>query len=225
MEKVTIEAAVREGKVKARILKKDGKMPGVVYGKETKSMPIEIKIKDIEKTVKTLGEGMILITLKLTDKDKNEEKTVVIQEIQRDPATDEILHADFHQISETEKAHFKVPVFIDGIAEGVKVGGGVMEHSARDIEVRCLPSELPSKFNVDVSALEIGGTIIVGDLSVKEGVEILEDSNKVLVSIKAPTKVEEPTPEEVAAAEGEEAKQPEVITEKKEEPAEEETKK
>ena len=123
MKKVELEATVREGRITAKKLRKDGKVPAVVYGKETKSMPIEIKVKDIEKTVKTLSEGTLLITLKLKDKGKEEEKTVVIREVQRDPKTEEIIHTDFHQISETEKSMFKLPIFTTGLAEGVKIGG------------------------------------------------------------------------------------------------------
>ena len=109
MKRVEMDAVVRDGKVTAKMLRKDGKVPAVVYGKETKTMPIEIKVKDIEKTVKTLSEGTLLITLKLRDKDKQEEKIVVIQEVQRDPKTEAITHADFHQISENEKSDVPCP--------------------------------------------------------------------------------------------------------------------
>jgi len=213
MNKVTIEVNSREGNIEAKKLKKQGKVPAVVYGKETKTMPIEIKVKDIEKTVKTLSEGAILITLKLTD--KKEEKTVVIQEVQRDPKTDEILHADFHQISDKEKSTFHVPVFSTGSAEGVKMGG-TLEHSLRELTVKCFPKDLPAKFEVDVSALNIGDDITIESLTVPEGVEILEGRDRVLFAVVA-HKVEEEKPAEEAAVEGEEAKEPERIGEKKEE--------
>ena len=212
MEKVTIEGVTREGRAEARKMKKDGKIPAVVYGKETKSMPIEIKIKDIEKTVKTLSEGALLITLKLTD--KKQEKTVTISEVQRDPKTDEILHADFHQISEKEKATFHVPVFSTGTAEGVKMGG-TLEHPLREITVKCLPKDLPPKFELDVAALNIGDDLTIADLQVPGGVEIIESTDRVLFTVAAQRKEEEPKPaEELAAEEGQE---PERIGEKKEE--------
>jgi len=210
MKRVEMEAAVRAGRATARKLKKEGKVPAVIYGKETKSMPIEIKIKDIEKTVKTLSEGTLLITLKLKEQGKEEEKTVVIQEVQRDPKTEEIIHTDFHQISEKEKSVFHVPVFTTGLAEGVKIGG-TLEFITRELEIRCLPKDLPSKFEVDVSALNIGGDIKVGDIKAPEGVEIMTSKEKVVCAVVSHKVEEEKKPEEAAAAAGAEPAQPEVI--------------
>ncbi len=211
MEKVTMEAAVRDGKATARKLKKDGKIPAVIYGKETKSMPIEIKIKDIEKTVKTLSQGTILITLKLTDKNKNEEKIVSIKEISRNPVTDEITHADLYQVSVNEKSKFQVPVFGNGVPEGVKEGG-VLEHMARSVTVRCLPEKLPARFDLDLTPLKIFQTITVKDLKAPEGVEILDDPNMIIFAVKTMKKIEEPVPGAAAAPAGAEAaKEPEVI--------------
>ena len=213
MNKIVVEGKTREKKSGRQQLKKAGLIPGVVYGKETKTMPIEIKVKDIEKTVKTLSEGALLITLKLTD--NKEDKTVIIQEVQRDPKTDNILHADFHQVEEKVKSDFHVPVFAKGSAEGVKMGG-TLEHSLREVTVKCLPADLPEKFELDISGMQMGDDLTVSDLKVPESVEIQESPDKVLFAVIAPRK-EEPKPEEEEAAAGEEAKEPEVIGEKKEE--------
>ncbi|MBP7792003.1 MAG: 50S ribosomal protein L25 [Candidatus Goldbacteria bacterium] len=221
MNRVELEATLRDKKVEAKKFRKTGKIPAIVYGKQTKSMPIEIKVKDIEKTVKTLEEGALLITLKLKEKDKEEEKTVVIKEVQRDPKTDEIIHADFHQISENEKAIFRVPVFATGTAEGVKMGG-ILEHSLRELELRCLPKDLPSKIEVDISALKIGHSLAIGDVKLPDGVEVVDDKNKVLFAVVT-HKVEEVKPEEAAAAVAPETAQPELIRkERKEEEVTEE---
>ena len=212
MEKLTIEANAREPQSVAKKLRKEGKIPGVVYGKETKSMPIEIKIKDLEKTVKTLSEGSLLITLKLTDKQKSEEKIVVIREIQRDPVTDEIIHADFHAISEKEKTTFRISVRPVGIAEGVKIGG-ILEQKMREVTVRCLPKDMPVKFEMDVSALNIGKNLAIRDIRLPEGVEIMEDKASVILAVVAPHKEEEVKPADAAAVavEGTEPAQPELI--------------
>ncbi|MGD0566666.1 MAG: 50S ribosomal protein L25 [Candidatus Goldiibacteriota bacterium] len=211
MEKVVLDAASREGKAEGRKMKKDGKIPAVVYGKETKSMPIEIKIRDIEKTVKHLSEGTLLITLKLTGKGMNEEKIVVIQEVQRDPKTDEIIHADFKQISEKEKSIFKVPVFSTGLSEGVKIGG-VLEFITREIQVRCLPKDLPQKFEMDVTSLMIGNDFTVEDIKVPEGVEIMTGKDKVVFTVVSHKIEEEPKPGEAGAVEATaETAQPELI--------------
>lgn len=215
MKKVEMEATVREGRVPSRKMRKEGKVPAVVYGKETKSMPIEIKVKDIEKTVKTLAEGTLLITLKLTDKGKQEEKIVVIQEVQRDPKTEEIIHTDFHQISENEKSMFKVPIFTTGLSEGVKIGG-VLEFITREVDLRCLPKDLPSKVEVDITMLHIGQDIKVADLKLPEGVELMTAKEKVVCSVVSHKVEEAPKPGEAVpgaegAAAGAEGAQPEVI--------------
>jgi large subunit ribosomal protein L25 len=212
MKRVEIEAAVREGRVTAKKMKKDGKVPAVVYGKETKSMPIEIKIKDIEKTVKTLAEGTLLITLKLKDKGAESERTVVIQEVQRDPRTEEIIHADFHQISESEKAMFHVPIFTTGLAEGVKIGG-VLEFITREVVIRCLPKDLPLKFEVDTTPLKIGNDLKVADLKLPEGAELMTAKEKVICSVVSHKVEEAPKPADAAAAAAAtaESAQPELI--------------
>ncbi len=217
MNRMEIEATLREKKVAAKKLKKSGKIPAIVYGKQTKSMPIEIKIKDIEKTVKTLEEGTLLITLKLKEKDKQEEKTVVIKEVQRDPRTDEIIHADFHQISENEKSIFRVPVFAKGVAEGVKMGG-ILEHSLRELSLRCLPKDLPPKIEVDISSLKIGHSLSIGDIQLPEGVEVMDDKNRVLFAVVTHKIEEEPKPGEGAAiAATPELAQPELIRKERKE--------
>lgn len=209
MDKVILEGIVREGKVESRKSRKEGKVPAVVYGKETKSMPIEIKIKELEKTVKHLSEGTLLITLKLTGKGMNEEKIVVIQEVQRDPSTEEIIHADFKQISEKEKSIFKLPIFSTGISEGVKLGGN-LEFVTRSLQVRCLPKDLPSKIEVDITSLKIGNDITVGELAKIEGVEVMTDPKKVVFTVVA-HKVEEVAAPVEGAAVAAEGAQPELI--------------
>ncbi len=199
MEKVTIDAKIRTENESIKKIRKEGKIPAIVYGKETKTMPVEIKVKDIEKTVSSLKEGALLITLKLIDKENAEEKTVIIQEVQRDPVTDKIIHADLKQVSLKEKSIFKVPVVTTGIPEGVKLGG-VLEHIMREIPVRCLPDNLPSKFELDITFLKIGQDIKLKDIKVPEGVEIMEDAGKVVLTVIAPHKEEEVKPEQAAIA-------------------------
>ncbi|MEI7640230.1 MAG: 50S ribosomal protein L25 [bacterium] len=207
MEKLTIEATVRENNLSSKRLRKDGKVPAILYGKETKSQPIEIKIKDIQKTVKKVNEGSLLITLKLIDNNKSEEKIVVIREVQRDPVTDEIIHADFNQISEKEKSLFKIPLSFTGTSQGVK-DGGVMEFIHRKISVRCLPADLPEAITIDTTPYKIGQDFSIKDLVLGAKVEIMQAPKTVIFTVLAPQKHET---EVVAAVPEAAAQQPDVI--------------
>ena len=219
MKEVVLKAKPREmlGKEKAKKLRKNGIIPAVVYGSETKTIPLEIESKSFNALLRGgLGENVIL-TLVLDDQ-KDGKKQVLIREVQRDPVRGDIVHVDFHQISLTKKITIEVPIQLVGMPEGVKEGG-ILQHALREIKVECLPSAIPEKFEVDVSHLKIGDSIHVADLRA-ENVTILSDLQGSVASVVPPTifKEAEAAP---AAAEAE----PEVIGEKKEEEGEEEEEK
>jgi large subunit ribosomal protein L25 len=214
MKEVVLKAKPREmlGKEKAKKLRKNGIIPAVVYGLETKTIPLEIEAKTFNALLRGgLGENVI-ITLELDDQNDGK-KQVLIREVQRDPVRGDIVHVDFHQISLTQKITIEVPIHLVGTPEGVKEGG-ILQHALREIKVECLPTAIPEKFEVDVSGLKIGDSIHVADLKV-ENATILSDLQGSIASVVPPTifKEAEAAP---AAAEAE----PEVIGEKKEEKAE-----
>jgi large subunit ribosomal protein L25 len=128
----------------------------------------------------------------------------------------EIVHVDFNQISLTKEIKVNVPVVAKGEPAGVKLEGGSLEHILWEIEVACLPTNIPQGIEVDVSGLKLGDSVHVKDLSVPAGVKILNDPGAIVLSVAAPMKEEVP----VEAVEGAEKQEPEVIKEKKEVPEE-----
>jgi large subunit ribosomal protein L25 len=141
--------------------------------------------------------------------------------MQVDPVSRSLLHVDFQRISMTEKVTLAVPITLTGIPEGVRTGGGILEHLLREVEIRCLPSAIPEAISVDVTPLLIGHSIHVSDLTTPE-VEILTEGERAIATVVPPTAYEEPQPGAVPLAE--EAKEPELIKkERKEEEEETET--
>jgi large subunit ribosomal protein L25 len=208
MKEIELRAKPREesGKEYAKKLRKNGFVPAVLYGPETKTLALEVETKSFLSLLRGgLGENVI-ITLLLDDK-KDSQRKVLVREVQRDPVTGAILHLDFHQISLTKKLTIQVPIHLMGTPVGVD-DGGILQHALRDLEIECLPTTIPEKIEVDVSHLKIGDSVHVADIKV-ENAEILSDSKSSIVSVVPPTVFKEP---EVAAPVVEE--EPEVIGEK-----------
>lgn len=208
MKEIELRAKPREesGKEYAKKLRRNGFVPAVLYGPETKTLALKVETKSFLSLLRGgLGENVI-ITLLLDDK-KDSQRKVLVREVQRDPVTGAILHLDFHQISLTKKLTIQVPIHLVGTPVGVD-DGGILQHALRDLEIECLPTAIPEKIEVDVSHLKIGDSVHVGDIKV-ENAEILSDSKSSIVSVVPPTVFKEP---EVAAPVAEE--EPEVIGEK-----------
>ncbi len=219
MKEIVIKAKARDklGKEHAKKLRGKGIIPAVVYGAQTTPLPLEVEAKAFHALLRSgLGEN-IIITLNINDQ-KNGDKKVLIRELQRDPVLGDILHIDFQQISLTKKLTINVPVRLLGTPIGVQQDGGILQHVLRELEVECLPTDIPEKIEVDVTSLKIGDSIHVGDIKL-ESVEMLSDLQGSVVSVVPPTVFKEPEVAPAAAAE-----EPEVITEKKEGEEEEETK-
>jgi large subunit ribosomal protein L25 len=211
MKEIVITAKPRDklGKEHAKKLRRKGIIPAVVYGAETPSLPLEVDAKSFHALLRSgLGENVI-ITLNIDDQ-KNGDKKVLIRELQRDPVWGEILHVDFQQISLSKKLTIKVPIHLVGIPIGVQQDGGILQHVLRELEVECLPTEIPEKIEVDVANLKIGDSIHVGDVKLEKA-QILTDQQGSIVSVVHPTVFKEPEVAPAAAVE-----EPEVITEKKE---------
>lgn len=217
MARIKIKAQVRDkiGTSNARRLRRSGVVPGILYGEGRESIPLGMDGKDIHKALKGRGGEHTIIELRIEggalEKPLNE--TVIIKEVQRDPIMDTVSHVDFAAISMTEKLTASVPVVDTGEAAGVAVGG-VLEHILRELEVECLPDDLPERIVVDVSALGIGDSINVSAITPPAGVKILNSPDLTVFTVSMPkvekvevaAEAEEAAAAEAAPAEGEEKK-------------------
>lgn len=193
-------------------LRDAGRIPAVIYGGQNKPQSLEVDRKAIEDLIHHSASENLLVDLTV-DKDSKPKRLALVKEVQHYSLTGKLVHIDFHEISETEKVTVLIPVESSGEPVGVKTGGGVLEHVLHKLKVRCLPKDLPEVILVDVSALEIGKAIHIGDIKAPEGVEILGDKHISVLAVKAPvTEAQEAATDAAAAAPGE----VEMIKEKKE---------
>ncbi len=224
MKKIEFIGRLREktGKGGARQTRREGFIPAVLYGPGYEPLPIKVERKSTEKIINQLHAHNVMGDLKISD-GKEEKIKVILKDIQFDEITGEILHLDFYRVRMDKPVVMEVPINLVGESPGVKKGG-ILEHELREIEIEVLPANIPEKIDIDISNLDIGDSLLVKDIEVGEGIKILEDEEKVVISILAPKVVEEEEKEEEVEAE------PEVISEekaeerRKEEPSEESSK-
>jgi len=195
-------------------LRASGRIPAVIYGRRTQVQNLEINAKEMEDLIHHSVSENLLVDLSVKN-DQRAKRLALVQEVQHHPLNGDVLHVDFHEVAENEQVTITVPVETVGEAAGVKTGGGVLEHVMFKLKVRALPKDLPEQIVVDVTHLELGKSIHLGDIQVPPGVEILGDKGLTVISVSLPRTEEE----EAAAAEAEPvaAGDVEMIKEKKEE--------
>lgn len=219
MEEIFLNAEVREGvgRAKAKDLRDAGFVPAVIYGEGKFSQSVKVSHKELFHLLHQYGLENVVIKLKIKEDKKEKIRASLIKEIQYDPVKGDIIHVDFNEISLTKAIKVNIPVVAKGEPVGVKSEGGSLEHILWEIEIECLPTEIPKEFEVDVAALKIGDAVHVKDITFPSNIKVVTPQEAVVMSVAAAMKEEVVTP-----AEGEEVKQePEVIKEKKEVPAEE----
>jgi large subunit ribosomal protein L25 len=201
----------RRGGVKK--LRSSGRVPAVIYGRQVRPQNLEVNAKEFEDLIHHSVSENLLVDLSIAD-DARAKRLALVQEIQHHPLDGKLLHVDFHEVAENEKVTIQVPLETVGEAAGVKTGGGVLEHVLFKLKVRCLPKDLPEQIVIDVSHLELGKAVHLGEIKAPEGVEILGDKNIPVVAVALPR-----AEEEAAPVEGEpvSAGDVEMIKEKKEE--------
>ncbi|MDP2980765.1 MAG: 50S ribosomal protein L25 [Candidatus Omnitrophota bacterium] len=223
MDFVELKANLREekGKELNKKLRKAGLVPGVVYRKGEAALSLKMDSKSLSKVLRTEAGENVIIKLFVEGDKKKKERIVVIKELQKDPVKDTLVHLDLNEISLTETLKVKIPLMAKGEAIGVKQEGGVLQHVMWEVEVECLPTNIPDKIEVDITNLKIGDTLSLKDVLFPEGVKILGDLESIVFSVEHVKAVEEVI---AAPLEGE-STEPELIREKKEkEEAEEEVK-
>jgi large subunit ribosomal protein L25 len=209
METVEIVVSRRSdtGKGAMRRLRREGLVPGVLYGPKRGVAHVATAAVELERRLGPL-EGSHLIRLKHTDGTDAElhERMVLVRETQRHPVTGRILHADFYEVDLTERLTVSVPLHFTGKAVGV-VAGGILQPVLREVEVECLPTEIPEFVEVDVSGLGIHDAVHVADLTLPEGVIAVGEPTQTVVTVLPPTVETRPSEgaeagAEVAPAEG-----------------------
>jgi len=193
MEKVELEAKQREktGTTASRNIRLSGQIPAIVYGKGIESLPVLIDSKKFIKIISSKAGRNVLINLKVGGDTKSQEYQVITHEVLRNPINDKIIHVDFHRISMEQEIKTKVPVILVGESVGVKMDGGILVHGLRELEIKCLATKIPEKFEVDISQLKIGNSLHVSDMKIGAGITILTLPSESVVTIAAPTKEEE----------------------------------
>jgi len=189
-----------------------GQLPGVVYGEDAASVACSVDYRALSDLLKAHGRNAI-ISLSAGDGSQS----TIIKDIQYHPVRGEILHVDFHRIDLTRKIVVDVPVHATGSAVGVRIGEGILEQMLHEIEVECLPTDIPDHIAVDVSALEIGDSLHVSDIVLDgDDLSIVTDSDRTMFAVAAPALVieeEEEEDEEGLVAEGEEGEEGEEMQE------------
>jgi large subunit ribosomal protein L25 len=209
LEQIDLKAQVRKkvGNGPARTLRREGKMPAVLYGPKLETVLLTIDSKEFEQILKGSSVGSVLLKLQI-ENGKASSRAAMIKELQTHPVTGKYLHVDFYEVDMQKKITAKVPVVAKGKAKGVEVGG-MLQLVRRELEVLCLPTAIPDTIEVDITDLDIGDSIHVEEISLPGDVEIPADVNFTVVTVLAP-KVEELVAEE-ELEEGEEVAEGEEV--------------
>lgn len=219
-EKLKLKAEKRKvsGR-KVRKLRQEGILPANIYGKKVKSQAVKLDLRTFLPIYQEVGEtGIVNLMLK----GETKVRPVLIHNLQLDPVTDQPLHADFYQVDLKKKVTTEVPIELAGESPAVKEKIGILIQPLTEVEVEALPTELPDKFEVDITGLkEVGDAVAVGDLEVPKEVKVLTGGKQILAKIEPPAKEEEvaPPPEEVPTEEVPEEEKP---PEEEKKPSEEE---
>jgi large subunit ribosomal protein L25 len=210
MQQVILQAQKRTkiGKGISRQLRIQKSIPGIIYGGDIEPISIQIGLKELHHILGSSSGGNVLINLEILNDQGVAKQPVIIKDLQSDPLSREFTHVDFYRISLDKELTTHIPVVTVGISVGVQEGG-ILEFSAREVTVKCLPTLIPDKIEVDITAMKVGNTIHISDLKVPEGVQLLEEPDGVVMTVVAPKAIVE----EVVAPTTE-VTEPELITKK-----------
>lgn len=207
MSEVVLYVSARNetGKQSSKRLRREGKLPGIFYFHGEDSKTLSVDKKDL---IRLLSTEAGVVSLKFADE---QEKQCVIREVQYDPVSSAPVHVDFLGIKKGEKLHLVVPVHLIGIPIGVKDDGGILQESSRELEIECLPRDIPEHLEVDVTSLGVGESIHISDLSF-ENITMLSEPERAVATVVAPRVIREAEPEVSEITEEEEQAEPKVIS-------------
>lgn len=217
MEEITLDVQVRDkfGTRKIKSIYREDLVPAIVYGgKEKKTTAIKVDRRTYERITRQYHGQNVIFRLNVHEKEKKlRDYSAIVREEQHEPVSYQLLHIDFQRISLTEEIEVKVAIEAKGDAVGVKQDGGSLDQPLWELDVVCLPMNIPEKIEVDVSNLKIGDSVHVKDLALPQGVKTKHDPEAIVLSVVPPMKEEIETP-----VPGEQLTEPEVLREKKKEP-------
>lgn len=196
METISLEVTNRDTSIRRGALNKmraAGNLPGVVYGTKVGSVPISVSKKQLDNILSSHGANAIITLLV-----NGQTIQAMIKELQKHPVTGLYWHVDFSQISMDKKIKAEIQVHFEGEPEGIKEGG-ILQYGETSVEVECLPGEIPERFTLDISILNIGDKLTVADLEEVDNVKILAEPEQVLISVLQPAMEEEDTEEQEEA--------------------------
>lgn len=205
---ITVEAKLRTktGSAESRRLRRQGFIPAIVYGDKKDPVAVTVNTKQITLILRSETGHNTIFKLSTPD---HEDATVMIKEWEIDPVKGKLTHADFFRISLTEKQHVSVPIELTGEATGAKQDGGIIDHVLRELEIECLPTDIPEHISVDISHLKVGDHVMVKDLKVPVNVRVLSSPDQVVALVATTAEEESAAAQEVA--------EPEVIKKGKQE--------
>jgi large subunit ribosomal protein L25 len=186
---IRVDARDKKRKRDAKRLLRSGKIPGILYGPKTQAIALALDKREFSSRVADL-EGSHLVRLK-SDSSELADKVALVKDMQHHPISGDVIHTDLYEVDLTARITVNVPLHFIGKAEGV-VRGGILQPIVREIEVECLPLDIPAFFDVDVSALDIGDSVHIEELTMPEGVTAVFESNLALVAVVPPTVEEAP---------------------------------
>jgi large subunit ribosomal protein L25 len=203
---VTANPRSVQGTGASRRLRREGKVPGILYGADKPAQAIELDHNSLYLQMRQEAFHASILTMSLQGgKDR-----VLLRNVQMHPWKPQVLHVDFQRVSANQKIHMRVPLHFKNadIAPGVKVGGGIVAHVMSDIDISCLPDDLPEFIEVDLANLQLGNSIHLAELTFPKGVEsvqLLRGDNAVVATVQIPKVIEEeePAPAAVPGVEGE----------------------
>lgn len=180
----TLKAEIREGRGKglARRLRAAGRIPAVIYGRGVQDRSLSVDALEVERLFSRISVENTVINLDV----EGTTVPVLVREVQSHPFKPQILHVDFYQVRAGEKVSVQIPLQLTGTPEGVKAGG-VLDVTLHEVAVRCVPSAIPESIEVDVSGLQIGDALHVGDISMPKGVELETDAATTVCTVSVPT--------------------------------------
>ena len=184
MQQAKLDVQPRDafGKQSARAIRRAGDVPAVVYGRKQGTVPLQINERNLKQFLRTYGENVI-INMEVTE---GNTEPVIIKEIQRDPVEKRVLlHADFLRISLDEPVTSSVPIIVVGTPAGAQEGG-VVEFPLRYLSLNCLPALMPNEITVDVTELNIGDIIYVRDIELDDEIEVLDEAQRIIVTVSQP---------------------------------------